>query len=172
MKKDNTEQKKIVGVIPDDNILLDYLTLYEYLSFVGKTYGMEQEDADKTIDYWIDRFQLTDAKFRIIKYFSHGMKKKAQIIAAVMANPQLLIIDEPTNGLDVETIYSFKKILRELKEKGISTLVCTHILEFAEKVCDNVVILHKTKMSEKISLVDNEEDLETVFMRYIGVEEL
>jgi len=168
MQSSSLKQRKQIGIVPDDDMLLDYLTMEELLRFVGLEYGMSLESCNEQIDYWLEKFNMTENRNRIIKFFSHGMKKKTQIIAGILSSPKLLIIDEPTNGLDVETIYALRGILNELKGKGTAIIICTHILEFAEKTCDRIVILNHKKMSSSISTNELKYgELEKIFLNYI-----
>ena len=168
MQSSSLKQRKQIGIVPDDDMLLDYLTMEELLRFVGLEYGMSLESCNEQIDYWLEKFDMTENRNRIIKFFSHGMKKKTQIIAGILSSPKLLIIDEPTNGLDVETIYALRGILNELKGKGTAIIICTHILEFAEKTCDRIVILNHKKMSSSISTNELKYgELEKIFLNYI-----
>lgn len=165
MQYSSLQQRKQIGIVPDDTLLLDYLTMEELLRFVGQEYGMDIESCNRQIEYWLERFNMTENRNRVIKFFSHGMKKKTQIIAALISSPRLLIIDEPTNGLDVETIYALRGILNELKEKGTAIIICTHILEFAEKTCDRIVILNQKKMSSSIDAAKlSYGELEEIFL--------
>ena len=168
MQSSSLKQRKQIGIVPDDDMLLDYLTMEELLRFVGLEYGMSLESCNEQIDYWLEKFDMTENRNRIIKFFSHGMKKKTKIIAGILSSPKLLIIDEPTNGLDVETIYALRGILNELKGKGTAIIICTHILEFAEKTCDRIVILNHKKMSSSISTNELKYgELEKIFLNYI-----
>ncbi|WP_350344791.1 ABC transporter ATP-binding protein [Proteinivorax tanatarense] len=88
--------KNGIGVVFDHDLLIDYLTLEEYLFFVGNTYKLKQVEIKEKIDYYLEYFKLQQSKKRIIKFFSHGMRKKTQIIAALIHSPNLLIVDEPT----------------------------------------------------------------------------
>lgn len=166
---DNIEFKKNLGVVLDNDILLDYLTLEEFLFFVGKSYGIKKDILIKRIDTWLRYFQLEDHKKRIIKYFSHGMRKKTQIIAALLHEPKILIVDEPTNGLDIEMIYSFKKLIMELKKEGMTILISTHHLDFVEEVCDSVAIIGQGKIHKHLDVKDitGHDNLESVFLREV-----
>lgn len=157
--------KKKFGLVPDDNQLLDYLTLDEYFSFICSIYEVECSDK---LEHWMSYFQLSDHRGRLIKHFSYGMRKKVQIITCLLYNPEILIVDEPTNGLDIEMIYLLKKCFFGLKKNGISLLVSTHNAEFAKAVSDNILILHDKKIAADIDMYDqNDIDLEQRFMSII-----
>lgn len=167
--KDN-EIKKIIGVVPDNEFVIDYLTMIEYLRFVGNVFQMSNTEMDAIIEKWSYKLKMENYYNKALKNFSHGMKKKVQLIAALMHNPKLLIIDEPTNGLDIETIAELKGIIEALKENGIAIIISTHILEFAEKVCDSVMILNQNKLSDKMKINTLDKNLEEVFINYISGE--
>lgn len=162
----NVEFKKNLGVVLDNDLLIDYLTLKEFLWFVGKSYDIKDDILSKRIDYWLRYFHLENHKERILKYFSHGMRKKTQIIAAILHNPRILIVDEPTNGLDVEMIFNFKELITELKKTGITILISTHHLDFVEDVCDSVAIIENGKIYRNLNMQDISKDsnLESVFL--------
>lgn len=166
---ENPELKKNIGVVLDNDILLNYLTLDEYLSFVGKTYNVVESQLLERKEYWIKYFKLENDKNRIINFFSHGMRKKTQIIAAVLNNPKILIIDEPTNGLDIEMIYYLKKMLIDLKRLKITILISSHDLSFIEEVCDNVIIISEGKIGGKIQVGNeyNSKKLEEIYLKEI-----
>ncbi len=158
--------KMNLGVVLDDDILIDYLTLNEYLQYIGKLFHISEVDIKKRIDYWLYFFKLEEHKDRILKFFSHGMRKKTQIIAALIHNPKLLIIDEPTNGLDIEMMYILKKIIVDLKKSGLTILIATHILSFIEEVCDEAIIIHNGVIKRKIQLqlLDPKCSIENIFI--------
>ena len=95
------------------------------------------------------------------------MIKKVQIISALIHEPKLLIIDEPTNGLDIEMIYILKNVIKRLKDTGLTIFVSTHIISFVEDVCDEVIIINNGTIREKIQLPLNNKRLEDVFIKEI-----
>lgn len=165
---DDLQIKKKIAVVPDDQNVMGYLTLQEYLKFVWNSYGLPKEKMDASIDKLCEMFRMADCKHKVLGIFSHGMKKKAQMIAALMCQPRVLIVDEPTNGLDIETICELKEIIGELKKKGTAIMISTHILEFAEKVCSDIIILHNHRITPKYQVDELEGSLEETFMRCIS----
>lgn len=159
--------KQYLGVVLDNDILIDYLTLNEYLLYVGRLFEISEDELDCRIEYWIKTFELQNHANRILKYFSHGMRKKVQIISALIHEPKLLIIDEPTNGLDIEMIYILKNVIKRLKDTGLTIFVSTHIISFVEDVCDEVIIINNGTIREKIQLPLNNKRLEDVFIKEI-----
>jgi len=144
--------KKNIGIVLDDDILIDYLTLDEYLLYIGRLEKIDNSILEERINYWLKSLKLEDHRHRILKFFSHGMRKKTQLIAALIKKPQILIIDEPTNGLDVEMIYLLKNIIKDLKKSGLTIIVSTHIISFIEEVCDEVVIINDGVIKKNLSL--------------------
>ena len=110
---------------------------------------------------------MDDDRNRVLKFFSHGMRKKTQIISSLINNPKLIIIDEPTNGLDVEMIYLLKNIIKDLKNKEITILISTHIISFLEDVCDEVLIIDRGILKRKVNLMDLNENLEEIFIKEV-----
>ncbi|MBU3194917.1 ABC transporter ATP-binding protein [Clostridium algidicarnis] len=163
------EFKSNIGIVLDNDILIDYLTLNEYLNFIGQLFKLEKVQIEKSIKYWLKYFDLEEQRYRIIKFFSHGMRKKVQIIAALMHNPKIIIVDEPTNGLDIEMIYLFKNVILDLKKKGITIVISTHILSFVEDVCDEVIIINDGVINNIFSISSiNEQKLENIFIEQIN----
>lgn len=161
------ELKQNLGIVLDNDILLDFLTLNEYLFFIGQSYKIEIKDLKENIDKWIKYFELEDHKNRLLKFFSHGMRKKTQIIAALLNNPKILIVDEPTNGLDIEMIYNLKNLINNLKNKEMTIIISTHNLDFVESVCDSVAIISKGNIKEKLYIKEIGESLEETFIKEI-----
>lgn len=140
--------KKLIGVIPDSDDLLDDLTTREYLQFISSVREIPRKKADQNIERWLQIMELSSHKNKMLGSFSHGMRKKVQIISALLHQPSILIIDEPTNGLDPDMIIFFKDILKKLRLKNISILLSTHHLTFAQDICDTV---HMIKEGETIT---------------------
>lgn len=162
----NLTQRKEIFYISDDADIPNYLTLNEYLKFIHQIYNIND-------DYFLNEkntltkiFEMDQGlEYKLIKNYSHGMRKKLQIIAALLTQPKLFLIDEPTNGLDILMIYQLKKVLKQQKEKKISALISSHDMGFVLEVCDRVVFLKDGKLStsydtNKITI----QELENLFM--------
>lgn len=134
----NYETKKIIGYLPDEPFLYDNLTSIEFLNFVqsmrGSNNTLNLEDLLKEFDLWDNRNQL-------IKTFSFGMKKRVALISAIVDFPKLLILDEPTNGLDTKSILVMKKYINYLKSKGSIVIISSHILEFVNQIADRIIFI-------------------------------
>ncbi|SFS95690.1 ABC transporter ATP-binding protein [Marininema halotolerans] len=161
------EFKKRMAYVPDELLLPDALTGIEYIQFVNRMY--ERESGKKTEDL-IELFDMQDAFKKPIETYSHGMKKKTQLIAAFMLNSQIIVLDEPFRGLDVEAIIMTKRLMEKYTEKGGSILLATHDLLSAEAMCNRVAILSRgMKVAEgHANELKNQYDcknLEEVFMK-------
>ncbi|TYR73474.1 ABC transporter ATP-binding protein [Rossellomorea vietnamensis] len=165
--KASDSAKKAFGYVPDELLLPETLSGVEYLEFVMKMYEV---DSIKRRDELLSLFDLNDASNRMIKGYSHGMKKKLQIIASLMHHPELLILDEPFRGLDPEALLIVKKIIKHIKLQGVSVLLSTHDLHLAKELCDRVGIISKGEMvemgcTEKLLKSYNTDNLEDVFLQ-------
>ena len=135
--------RKKIGFIPETPSLYEELTLKEHLEVVARAYDLEWENAFEIARGLLDTFRLADKLNWFPVHFSKGMKQKVMIICALMVDPSLLIVDEPFLGLDPVAIQQLTDILADLRAKGKSILMSTHVLDSAEKMCDRFVILHK-----------------------------
>lgn len=132
--------RRKIGYIPETPILYEELTLQEHLDTVALAYGLgEQQELRQKL---LQLFRLEDKLDWYPIHFSKGMKQKVMIIAALMIEPSLLIVDEPFLGLDPLAIRDLTTIIAEEKAKGTAVLMSTHVLDSAEKMCDRFVILH------------------------------
>ncbi|MFZ7333487.1 ABC transporter ATP-binding protein [Streptococcus pluranimalium] len=132
--------RRKIGYIPETPILYEELTLQEHLDTVALAYGLgEQQELRQKL---LQLFRLEDKLDWYPIHFSKGMKQKVMIIAALMIEPSLLIVDEPFLGLDPLAIRDLTNIIAEEKAKGTAILMSTHVLDSAEKMCDRFVILH------------------------------
>ena len=141
---DYTLREKI-GFVTEERSLLTKLTVKEQVIYYGRLKGMKEEDILKKLDYWLDKFRITDYKDRKIKELSKGNQQKIQFIAAVINDPILLILDEPFTGLDPINVKQLKDAIYELKQNGCSIIFSSHQMEHIEEFCEKLVILVKGK---------------------------
>ena len=141
------EVKKRVGYVPESGAVYQSLSPLEYLQFVGRIYGMEEEVLTRRIEELGVFFELTSVLSERMTSFSKGMKQKVVIAAAILHNPDVLFLDEPLNGLDVNAALILKKLLQSLASQGKTIFYCSHILEVVETLCDRVAILNKGKLA-------------------------
>ncbi|GHU53287.1 bacitracin ABC transporter ATP-binding protein [Clostridia bacterium] len=146
------------GVLCEDSGLYESLTLYENLVFFAKVYRMKKEDYDARIDYFLEEFSISDKKNLPVKGFSAGMKKKTAIIRTLMHNPDLVLLDEPTNALDPVSIDKFHGIVQKMsREDGTSFIITTHNLDEVKKICSDISIIKQGKCLYNQNLKDTRE---------------
>ena len=135
-----------VGYLPDEPVFYDYLTGREIVHFVGEMRGYSPTEVTRrALPLW-DRLRLAGDLDEYAVNYSHGMKKKLAAVCALLHAPPVLILDEPTNGLDPLTTRTMHEIIRERAAAGACVLFSTHLLDQAEKLCDRVGILHKGRL--------------------------
>lgn len=133
--------KKRIGVVHQEVINTGFFSIEEILKFQSGYYGLKHNQ--ERINYLLDKLSLTPHREKKVKQLSGGMKRRLMIAKALVHSPKLLLLDEPTAGVDVELRESLWKFVLELKAQGVSILLTTHYLEEAEKLCDRVSIINK-----------------------------
>ena len=164
------ESKRIVGYIPDRPYLYDKLTAREFLRFVGEIYGISPDLCRSRGDGLLADNDLLDRADELIEAYSHGMKQRLVLTAALLHEPELLIVDEPMVGLDPHAARRLKNIFREIADSGRTVFLSTHSLDTAQEVCDRVGILHKGRLValstvEALLTERASSDLEEVFLQ-------
>ena len=166
--------KKRFAYITDEDTVLSYLTAKEYLNFIVDIYKLNKSDSESKIKELIKYFKLeNDYDNKLIKDFSKGMKKKIQIIGSLIYNPEFLIIDEVTNGLDIEMIYLLREILKRMMYQGTTILIASHDLNFISELCNRVLIFSEGTIKADLDMKEEKrQSIEIEFMRIIqsGVE--
>lgn len=137
------QAKAVSGYVPDTPNLYAKLTGRELLRFVGDLYNLDRQQVTRRIDELLRILDLTAAADDTIDSYSHGMQQKTSLAAALVHDPRVLVLDEPTVGLDPKSARLIKDILRQLAERGASVFLSTHILEIAERMCDRIGIINK-----------------------------
>jgi ABC-2 type transport system ATP-binding protein len=145
--RDRVEVKQRVGYLPDEPVFYDYLRGREILRFVGEMHGLGREEIARRGGPLVERLGLADATEEYAMNYSKGMKKKLALICAMMHDPALLILDEPTNGLDPYATRTLIEIVKEKVAQGRTVFYSTHMLEQAEKLCHRVGILYKGRLA-------------------------
>lgn len=143
---ERVEVKRRVGYLPDDPVFYDYLRGGEVIRFVGEMHGLPGEVIESRSTPLVERFGLADDLAEYAVNYSRGMKKKLGMICALLHDPALLILDEPTNGLDPLASRILHEMIRDLAAEGRSVFFSTHLLDQAEKLCDRAGILYKGRM--------------------------
>ncbi|GHF75703.1 MULTISPECIES: ABC transporter ATP-binding protein [Deinococcus] len=142
--KDPVRAKAAFGYIPDRPYLYGKLTARELLRFVGQLYRVP--GTDEQISRWLDLFRLTDFGNELLETYSHGMRQKVAIIAAMLPDPPVLIVDEPMVGLDPHAARQVRELFRGHADRGRTVLLTTHSLPLAEAVCDRLVVLDRGRV--------------------------
>lgn len=137
------EAKRVIGFIPDRPFLYGKLTGKEFLLFIAKLYELEHSYVNKRIHLLLNLFEIEDYAEELIESYSHGMKQRLVMCAALLHQPAVLIVDEPMVGLDPKGAKIVKRIFRELKKEGITIFMSTHTLEIAEEMCERIGIIHE-----------------------------
>jgi|CZCA01.1.fsa_nt_gi ABC-2 type transport system ATP-binding protein len=156
--KDPLKAKAIIGYVPDQPNIYEKLTAWEFLMFVANLHEVERGRAEKKARNLLKMFDLLDRADEQLGGYSHGMKQKVVIASALLHEPKILFMDEPTVGLDPGSARLVKDILRELASEGVTVFMSTHVLEIAERMCDRVGIIQKGRLLA----VGNMDDLREV----------
>ncbi|WP_414529636.1 ABC transporter ATP-binding protein [Nodularia chucula] len=133
--------KKIIGIAPQENLLYQTLSCEENLNFFAKIYGLNRETRQRQIQQTLTSVNLLDRAKSPVETLSGGMRRRLNIAVALVHQPQLVILDEPTTGLDIESRYEIWELIRQLKNQGVTVLLTTHLLDEAERLCDRIGIL-------------------------------
>jgi len=141
--------RKKIGVAPQEIALFPTLTAYENLFYFGRMYGLDSSVIKKNIKDHLEVFGLTDKKDKRVETFSGGMKRRLNLIAALLHEPSLLILDEPTAGVDVQSRNMVVDFLLKLRSKGVTIIYSSHFLEEAEKICTHLGIIDEGKLIAK-----------------------
>ena len=159
-----------LGYLPEERGLYRKMKIGDLLLFLTALKTMNKTEAKKEIDYWLERLDLMDWKKKKIEELSKGMQQKLQFIGTILHKPKLLILDEPFMGLDPINTNVIKDIMLELKEKGTTLIFSTHLMENAEKLCDEIFVINKGKniLSGKLSEVKKRFGKENEILEFDG----
>jgi len=170
--KDHPEKAKSkIGFIPDRPYLYEKLTGMEFLQFVADLYGVDSDIFSKKAGQHLKMFSLLDWSNELIESYSHGMKQRLIMAAALLHDPEVIIVDEPMVGLDPVAIIMVKDLFRNLAKQGVTVFMSTHTLKIAEDICDRIGIIHKGHLIATGTTEDlqreaqvTDADLEQVFL--------
>ncbi|MDH6056106.1 ABC transporter ATP-binding protein [Umezakia ovalisporum] len=146
--------KKIIGVAPQENLLYKSLTCEENLHFFANIYGLNREMRQKKVQETLLSVNLLNRAKSPVETLSGGMRRRLNIAVALVHQPRLVILDEPTTGLDIEARYEVWELIRQLKKQGITVLLTTHLLDEAEALCDRIGILKHGQILAEGSLAE------------------
>ncbi len=166
IKTNPLECKRKIAYIPDNPDLYEFMTGIKYLYFVADIFGIPKNERDEKIYKYADMFGIKDALSQPIGEYSHGMKQKLALISALIHNPKLIIMDEPFVGLDPLSSHQLKELMRSHCNQGGAIFFSTHVLDVAEKLCDNVAIIKNGALvvSGTMEQVKGDTSLESVFL--------
>lgn len=166
IKKSPIECKKQMAYVPDNPDLYENMKAIDFINFICDIYETSKEERKNNIEKYSKMFGLENNLNNEISSFSHGMKQKVALIAALSHNPNVLIMDEPFVGLDPKAVYDMKEVMRNMCKEGKTIFFSTHILEVAEKLCDRVAIIKQGKIVKvgNMKNVKGDETLEQVFL--------
>lgn len=146
--------KKIIGVAPQENLLYKSLSCEENLQFFANIYGIDRKKRQKIITDTLVAVNLLDRAKNPVETLSGGMQRRLNIAVALVHQPQLVILDEPTTGLDIEARYEIWELIRQLQNQGITVLLTTHLLDEAERLCQKIGILKNGHILAEGSLAE------------------
>ena len=166
VREDPLKCKKILSYIPDNPDVYEFMTGIQYLNFIADIYGVDSSVRQERIHRIADQLELTKDLNQSVGAYSHGMKQKLVIISALIHDPKLIIMDEPFVGLDPTASYQLKQLMREHCNQGGSIFFSTHVLDVAEKLCDQVAIIKNGKLIRNGTMdeVKGDSSLESVFL--------
>ena len=172
MEEHPEKAKRKIGFIPDRPYLYEKLTAMEFLEFTSDLYGVNENDFLARSQEQLEMFLLSEWSNELIESYSHGMKQRLVMAAALLHEPEVIIVDEPMVGLDPVAIKMVKELFKHLAAEGVTIFMSTHTLKVAEDICDRIGVIHKGSLVAKGTPEDlrrltdsGEADLEQVFMR-------
>jgi sodium transport system ATP-binding protein len=165
--------RSVVGFLSTATALYARLTAREMIEYFGRLNGMENDVLKKRVDHLIERFDMAEFADRRCDKLSTGMKQKVSIARTIVHDPQAMIFDEPTVGLDVMTARTIIEFIRECRNQGKTVIFSTHVMREAEKLCDTIAIIHNGTILGSGSLAQLQaqhglEDLEDIFIKLVG----
>lgn len=138
--------KRKIGYVPDFFGVYDNLKVMEYMDFYGSMYGMSKREVEKVADKYLELVALQDKKDEFVDSLSRGMKQRLCVARALIHDPELLVLDEPSSGLDPRSRHDMKNILRDLKEMGKTIVISSHILPELSEMCTSIGVIDHGKI--------------------------
>lgn len=160
--------QRIIGYVPEEPRLYPYLTAPQYLELVGGLRDIDRRTLARRIDKYLELFGLHSDAHTALSAFSKGMRQKVLISAALLHDPEIIVLDEPCAGLDVASTLILRRLVSSLAARGKAVIYSSHVMDMVEKVCDDVVILHKSQVVahnsvDRLREVANAASLEQAF---------
>ncbi len=173
--KNPIEAKKQIGYVSDNHAVFENLTGREFVTHIANLYDVNKEDLEERASKYLKIFKLEYAYDNQIKNYSHGMKQKICVIAALIHNPKVWILDEPLTGLDPQSAYQLKQAMKQHAEAGNIVCFSSHVLDVVENICDRVCIINKGHLKGVYSIDKLQKDnksLEALFMQTVYDEDI
>ena len=174
VSEESVKAKRCVGYVPDHYALYEKLTGREYINYIADLYNVSKEDRESRIAYYVELFELTASFDSPMQTYSHGMKQKIAIMAALVHEPKVWILDEPLTGLDPQSIYQVKKTMLAHAEKGNVVFFSSHIIDVVERLCTRIAIIRQGQIvyigTMEETLKAHPEGLEEFYMSLIEEE--
>lgn len=177
VKEDPMRVKSIVGYVPELAELYELLTPREYLSFIGELHSLPSHVVEERSAKMLDAFGLLPNLDQRMDSFSKGMRQKVLLVAGLLHNPSIVILDEPLSGLDANAVIVVKELMQVLKSEGKTIFYCSHMMDVVERVSDRIVLLDKGRIIvngtiEELRGTDRAASLEEIFARLTEAENL
>jgi ABC-2 type transport system ATP-binding protein len=171
--KEFREARRMIGVSPQEINLDKFLTVEETLLYHAGYYGVAKEKARERTEELLERFALTGKRKDRVNTLSGGMKRRVMFARALMHDPRILFLDEPTAGVDVELRYSLWEYIRELNHGGLTIMLTTHYLEEAEALCEEIALINSGRIAAQDTSVGlknsfEAENIEEVYLKVVG----
>jgi ABC-type multidrug transport system ATPase subunit len=168
--EDRVETKRLIGFLPDEPVFYSYLSGHEVLELSAAMHGLDVRKAMNRIAAIMSKLRLTEDIHAYAEDYSRGMKKKLGLLLAMLHQPKLLVLDEPTNGLDVESTHLFYDLVSETARQGTTVLFSTHLMDHVARLCSHVVIINEGTLVAKGSLDElraatGQASLEDIFLQ-------
>ncbi len=144
-RKVSSEMQNRIGYLPEERGLYKKMKIVDQLRYFAALKGISQTEADKRIDFWLDRMKLSEWKTKKTTDLSKGMQQKIQFISTVLHDPDLLILDEPFSGLDPVNVEFMMDVIDEFKTQAKTIIFSTHLMETAERLCSDILLINKSQ---------------------------
>lgn len=176
VKKNPVDVKKIIGYVPESGNIFNSLKISEYLHFIGRIRDLDKDTTDRRMQYFSELFKYNEYLNSSIGSLSKGTKQKVLITSALLHNPKIILLDEPLNGLDANSIFVFQDMIKILSEKSRTIFYCSHLLDIIEKISTRLIILEKGRIkldsdAKKLKSSENYKGLENLFKDIKGERE-
>jgi ABC-2 type transport system ATP-binding protein len=164
--------KRLVGVAPQENLLYRTLTCAENLDFFAKVYGLSRAERRHRVEVCLELVHLSDRARSPVETLSGGMQRRVSVAVALVHNPKLVILDEPTTGLDIEARYELWDLIRTLQSQGTTVLLTTHLLEEAERLCQRIGVIREGRLLAEGTLAELKSRVPGEALAFVGTPDL